>query len=733
MTENLSGLSEGSARATCIEEEQARQIEILIKENNELRKKVELKSIYIRSKVNQLLDMMGTLPLKTEELDDDMLVEFDPLGIISESFKKVLANLNSTNTKLHIAHKEILAIFDAADVGILHIDKNKTVLSHNNKLKELFFPEKDEGKFSNCTCSELICGNNLPAEGCSFNQIIEGKSKARLRHWTHGDSIFDVIGTPLLDNDGQVDSIVLVYHNITELKKVEEDRRENIQFIEELLKNAPVGIRVFDGESGRCLLLNHATAEIAGGDPETMWKQNFRNLESWKNSGLLKGAEAVLADGVTRILEVEMLTSFGRQPSVEYIISRFDVHKKPHLLVIGRDITAEKQLEDKSRTIEAQMLHVQKLESLGVLAGGIAHDFNNILLAILGNAELALMRLTTESPARKNLHQIEKAAQRAADLAQQMLAYSGRGHFVIEELDINAIIREMNQILEVSVSKKAAMRLNLADNLPFFQGDATQIRQIIMNLVINASDAIGDESGIINVKTGFMNCDQAYLSKIWLYDSLEAGDYIFFEISDSGCGMSHETMAKIFDPFFTTKFTGRGLGMAAVLGIVRGHRAAITLYSEPEKGSCFKVLLPATSSTSLHSDSITSMDKPTEGSGFILLVDDEEIILSLGREMLEELGYKVLTAKDGVEAVDIFTTSKEDILCVILDLTMPRLDGEQTYRELQRLDPNVQVIISSGFNEQEVSMKFVGKDLASFIQKPYKLAELSRKISDIHR
>ncbi|HEY5522577.1 MAG TPA: response regulator [Desulfuromonadaceae bacterium] len=728
MTEYKSGTPTNSDEYYSVEEAQAGHIERLLKENEELRTSLERKSNYIRNNVNQLLDMMGTLPLRTDELDDNMLVEFDPLGIICDSFRHVLSNLHDTNRQLNNANEETKAIFAAAEVGILHIDKNRRILSHNNKLKEFFLSEREENDIVGHTCLDLICGGNLPEEGCSFDQIIQGGNKARLRNWAFRGHDFDVIGTPVFDQDGLVDSVVLVYNDITERKQAEEERQKNLLFIEELLKNAPVGIRVFDGESGKCLLLNQAATDIAGGDIETMRRQNFHELVSWQTSKLLEVSEAVLADGCTRMAETDMVTSFGKHASVEYIVSRFDVQKKPHLLVIGRDITVEKQLADKNRKIEAQMLHAQKLESLGVLAGGIAHDFNNILLAIIGNAELALMRLLPESPARYNLQQIEKAAQRAADLAQQMLAYSGKGRFVVERLDINAMITEMSQILEVSVSKKAAMRLNLADNLPLFEGDATQIRQIIMNLVINASDAIGDGTGIIAITTGTMNCTQAYLSKVWLHDKLEEGVYVYFEITDTGCGMDRETVAKIFDPFFTTKFTGRGLGMAAVLGIVRGHHGAISVYSEPGKGSSFKVFLPATHTVAAMSPHASTPIKTSKVSGTVLLVDDEESILSLGKDMLEELGYSVLTAENGVSALEVFKNHKADIACVILDLTMPRLDGEQTFRELQSLDPNVQVVMSSGFNEQEVTQKFYGKGLAGFIQKPYKLAELSSKL-----
>jgi CheY-like chemotaxis protein len=376
--------------------------------------------------------------------------------------------------------------------------------------------------------------------------------------------------------------------------------------------------------------------------------------------------------------------------------------------------------------LEKQLLHAQKLESLGVLAGGIAHDFNNILMAIMGNADLALMRINRESPAVENLHRIEKAAAQAADLAKQMLAYSGKGKFVVENIDLNRLLEDMLHMLEVSISKKAVLRLNLTKTLPPVEADATQMRQIIMNLVINASEAIADTSGVIAITTGCMDCDQSYLKDVWLDENITEGLYVYLEIADTGCGMNKETLAKIFDPFFTTKFTGRGLGMAAVLGIVRGHKGAIKVYSEPKKGTTFKILLPA-SDRPADLFNHDSRHDDWQGSGTVLLVDDEETVRGIGSEMLKELGFSTITANDGREAAAIFKQTP-DISFVILDLTMPHMDGEQCFRELRKFNPDVKVIMSSGYNEQEVTQKFVGKGLAGFMQKPYNVSELKKSI-----
>ncbi|GFO64581.1 hypothetical protein GMPD_25000 [Geomonas paludis] len=397
----------------------------------------------------------------------------------------------------------------------------------------------------------------------------------------------------------------------------------------------------------------------------------------------------------------------------------------------AHDITERKRAEEERLKLEKQMLHAQKLESLGVLAGGIAHDFNNILTVIVGNTDLALMRLTPDSPVTENLRRIEMAAARASDLAHQMLAYSGKGHFITEELDLNRLVEEMGHMLSVSISKKAQLVYDLGRPLPAVTADATQIRQVLMNLVINASEAIGDESGTITISTGSVECTAPHPGGGWLSDALQPGLYAYVKVSDTGCGMDRDTMAKIFEPFFTTKFTGRGLGMAAVLGIVRGHLGAIRIESEPGRGSTFTVVLPAGDAPVQFLHAEGAPGESWRGSGTVLLIDDEDTIRALGRDMLGELGFDVVTAADGREGMEIFRR-RNDIDLVLLDLTMPQMDGEQCLAELRRMDPRVRVVMSSGFSEHEVSRKFLGKGISGFVQKPYKLSALREVLSSLN-
>jgi len=390
------------------------------------------------------------------------------------------------------------------------------------------------------------------------------------------------------------------------------------------------------------------------------------------------------------------------------------------------DITDLMRIEEEKLALERQVQYTQKLESLGVLAGGIAHDFNNLLMGILGNADLALMELTSVAPARENINAIVKAAMRAAELAKQMLAYSGKGQFVIKHMDIQTLIEEMVHLLEVSISKKVIIKYDFAQNVPPIEADATQIRQIIMNLVVNAAEAIGDRSGVISIRTGAMECDRAYLDDTYLENDLVEGTYSYFEVSDTGSGMDEETVTRIFDPFFTKKFSGRGLGLAAVLGIVRGHSGAIKLSSKPGKGTTFKVLFPTSQGPINLSEMSDPGDNKEKFTGKIaMLVDDEETVRVVGRQMLEYLGMEVVTAVDGRHALTLFNEDPDKFYIVVLDLTMPHMDGEETFREMRRVRKDVCVLLSSGYNEQDIIARFASKGFAGFIQKPYQIRTLS--------
>ena len=378
--------------------------------------------------------------------------------------------------------------------------------------------------------------------------------------------------------------------------------------------------------------------------------------------------------------------------------------------------------------LERKMVESQKLESLGVLAGGIAHDFNNLLTSILGNASLLRYDLPKHSSMHFSLEQIEKASLRAADLCRQMLAYSGRGRFQLQRVDLARLVEDTTHLLKVSISKKVVLRFNFALDVPAVEADPTQLRQIVMNLVINASEAIGDRSGQITLTTGLIHVDQAYLATMHLAPELPAANYAFIEISDNGCGMTPEVKARIFDPFYTTKFTGRGLGLAAVLGIVRGHGGALKVYSEEGKGTSFKVLLPVAAGAKADEPGPVARPATWRGHGHVLVVDDEEPVRVVAARVLESLGFKVSVAEDGRAGVAAFEAQPDAFCLVLMDLTMPHYDGVQAFGLMRRVRPDVKVILMSGYNEQDAITSFVGKGLAGFLQKPFDLSALTEKV-----
>ncbi|GAB4303329.1 MAG: hypothetical protein Fur0034_19100 [Desulfuromonadia bacterium] len=617
--------------------------------------------------------------------------------------------------------KELSVVIESAAAGIVRVDPRGRITLVNGAMKRLFGYSREE--LLSLPYPDLVHPDQKDAGTTRMLQLMRGEIDQVVveRHYRRkdGSDFWGLLsGRRLEDDEGNLLALIGHIIDISERKRAEEDALREKEKSEAIIAALGEGLSIQD-TSYRVLYQNEIHKKLIGEHRGELCYQAYE-----QNDAVCEGCplHATFTDGKIHTT-TRSVTIDGTLHHVE--ITTSPLRDRDGTIVAGielvRDITDRKREEEERLKLEKQLLHAQKLESLGVLAGGIAHDFNNILTAIIGNAELAMMRVPPESPVVEHIRRIEKAAGRAADLARQMLAYSGKGRFLVEPIDLNRLVEEMTQMLEVSISKKVVIRYHLHRPLPSVEADATQLRQVIMNLVINASEAIGEKSGVISLTTGVIDCDDSYLKEVWLDENLAEGLYVFLEVADTGCGMSRDTMARLFDPFFTTKFTGRGLGMAAVMGIVRGHRGAVKVYSEEGRGSTFKILLPA-------------CDRPAEifnhtgdngwrGSGRALLVDDEETVRGIGGEMLREMGFSVTTAADGREAVRIFREDPGFDL-VILDLTMPHMDGEECYRELRRIDPGVRVVMSSGYNEQEITQRFAGKGLCGFIQKPYKLSQL---------
>jgi PAS domain S-box-containing protein len=403
------------------------------------------------------------------------------------------------------------------------------------------------------------------------------------------------------------------------------------------------------------------------------------------------------------------------------------------ILAVSNDVTDRKRAEQAKLEMERQLLHAQKMDSLGALAGGIAHDFNNLLAVIMSNVEIAISDVPMTSPVQNYLTNALLAGKRAAELTRQMLAYSGSGRFITTQMDISNLVRGLGDLLKVSISKSVRLEFNLASNLPLIEVDAAQIQQVLMNLVTNAAEAIADKPGVVTISTSVRECDASYLAETRTSNKPRPGRYVILEVSDTGCGMDDTVRAKLFDPFFTTKFVGRGLGMSAVLGIVQGHGGAIMVSSKPKKGTAISIVLPALQKIAepapanepLPFEPLSQVNQPL--SGTVLVAEDETQVRSLMELLLKRMGLRVLNAADGQEAVNLFREHAGEISFVLMDLTMPKMDGRSALAEIRKIRPDVRAVLTSGYESDDVVCRFREQGFDAFLQKPCDL-ETFKKI-----
>ncbi len=455
---------------------------------------------------------------------------------------------------------------------------------------------------------------------------------------------------------------------------------------------------------------------------------------SWSDFPLLflTSAADAASDTSTRLLALfgkdANLTILERPVRAQTLLS--SIHAA--LRARRRQYEVRDYLEERKQNDE-KFLQKQKLESLGILAGGVAHDFNNLLTGILGNASLAMDLLPPGSPTERMLQDVVRASERAAHLTKQLLAYAGKGRFVLQAIDLSDAVRDISQLIQSSIPKNAQLRLDLAERLPCIEADASQIQQLVMNLVINAAEAIpGDRLGNVLVTTRAQHVDEHYLAQTFGTGEIGPGEYVALEVHDTGCGMDQPTLQRIFDPFFTTKFAGRGLGLAATQGIVRGHKGALKVYTTPGQGSTFKILFPAMAEER-EPDKVAPpvVIESATHSGTVLVIDDEEVVRRTAKASLERRGYDIILAENGTEGLQVFQALSNKISLVLLDLTMPGPGGEEVLRQIQRIKAEAKVVLSSGFNEVEVIQRFTGKGLAGFLQKPYTSAALVEKVNRV--
>ncbi len=537
---------------------------------------------------------------------------------------------------------------------------------------------------------------------------------------TKGPVQLHTIKVPVLDEKGRPRFLLGISEDLTPIKHIEGELRRSQASLAEAQRIAQLGSWEVDLVTGEAYwsdemfrILGHAPGTCDPSMDCFLRHSHPADLEGLRE--LLRPAPSKLP---SRNLDHRVLLPDGTERHLtSHVEARLGSDGELlKLLGTSQDITER-------RTTEEALRQTQRLESLGVLAGGIAHDFNNLLTAIMGNLNLAQNLAGEEHGATPYLKKIETTVMRASNLSRQMLAYSGRGTFVIKALDLNRLIREMTHLLEVSISKKVLFEFALDPFIPLIDADEGQIQQVVMNLVTNASEAIGDREGLITLGTSMQELGEETLLGYLPGQDLKPGIYVTFQVKDSGCGMTQEVIDHIFEPFFTTKFSGRGLGLSALLGIVKAHGGGIRIDSEPGAGSTFRLYFPASAEQPVALKETPVVDKE-QSRGTILIAEDEPMVRLSTVEMMKNMGYQVLEAPDGVEAVEQFRLHGSEISAVILDLTMPRMDGREALREILKLQPSAKIIICSGFHEQEAMQGTEARTIAGFLPKPYRMKEL---------
>jgi PAS domain S-box-containing protein len=545
----------------------------------------------------------------------------------------------------------------------------------------------------------------------------------------------------LRDDAGDLVGMAKIVKDDTDLKQSEELLQYQLNLADAIASNAAEALFLVDSE-GRTTFANPTAEAMFGWDSEEL-------VGHFLHEKLHRGPDGVSppvdesAHGVAAMVTGQTIR--GEEG--------FFTHKQGHAVPIScsiapirgdgsiagavlivRDLTEERRTEAAQRENEEALQQAQKLESIGVLAGGIAHDFNNLLTGIMGNASLARRAIVAgrSEAAAGLLRDVLAASERAADLTRQLLAYAGKGRFVIQPVDLCRLATEVTTLIRASISKMITLVIDVPEDCILIEADRAQLQQLVMNLVINGGEAIGDQPGTLTVRIRTEHFTERRERTRTEGFPIATGDYARIDVSDTGAGMDAETRSRIFEPFFTTKFLGRGLGLSAALGIVRGHRGAIGVRSEPGQGTTFTVLMPVPGEVRRpeRPSGHTSAEYESQGAGTILVADDEEGVRALVASVLEEAGYTVELANDGGHAVQRLRDLGDQVRLVLLDLTMPILGGAEAATELRRIRPNIPIIAMSGYGDIEVMQRFSEAGVDDFLPKPFHPDQLAAKVRD---
>lgn len=654
----------------------------------------------------------------------------------NEELKKKLAKLQVEYSQLTQVKRQLDEVVTNVPIILYVLDNKGTfILSEGAGLTDLGLKPGQVVGLSvfdvYADYPEIIEAHNKALKGIDtrFSVKIMGTRDTKGNILTE-DSYYDARAKPIVTVSGKVESVIGIAYNASHLRRTEQKLTENENRYRTLINESPLGVLVI--QQGIVKFANPTFLEILGYNnlDEIYNHQSIEMLAPEMREEMTKRAiRREKGEEVLSKYEVRALKKDGTIIPAFVEARRIIYNDKPSVMLYFRDITEVKKLAEERDQLLKQLQLAQKLESLGIVAGGVAHDFNNLLLGIMGYANLIQAKNTADTEILDYAKEIYNISKEATTLTKQMLAYTGKSVLNQVCTSFNDIIKESEKLINLSVPKSISIRYELSPEVNNIKADINQVKQVILNLVINASEAIGKDIGTIVIKTGLETINDKDVT-IPIFD-LQIGTYSFVEIRDTGCGIDENTIVNIFDPFYSTKFTGRGLGLSVVQGIIKAHKGSIKIESQLGKGSSFKVLFPITTVNEIVEDKKERQVANIEKTGTVLFVDDDTHIRAIGKKMLEKLGFKPLLVSNGLEAIKLFKEHMQEIILVILDLTMPEMKGSDVLPELRSIAPDVPIIMSSGYNETELEDLFKNQVHTIFLQKPYSLTDLQNTIREI--
>jgi len=675
---------------------------------------------YLRKSINSLLEVMGTLPLSPEEIDDEDLIELDPLGIISGSFGQVLDHLNDTNQRLNDAHEELRVFFDSAGVAILVLDPSMNIIAKNSTAARIL-------KTQDCKhCYEGICGEEAPPEGCTLINILETKKPLSSKEIGFGGNIYEVTGIPVFDEDQNIDNVVMTYADVTARDNALKAMEKSEKKYRDLFENANDLIAAFSSD-GAFLYVNSKWKNALEWRPEDLDEAKIADTVApeYKRE-FFQSMEMLRRGGGNVSMETSFISRSGKKLILDGNVTvSSEAGEKPFFRGIFRDITLQKKLEEESNK-------AQRLESVGFLAGGIAHDFNNLLTGILGNISLARLYKEEGIDIEPKLADAEKAILRAQNLTAQLLTFAKGGAPVKKLIRLEELISDSANF--ATSNTNVTYKLDIEKGLWPVEADPGQIDQVFQNLFNNSIHAMPD-GGEITISGRNLPVDEA----AELHLPIAAAPLICLTISDEGVGIDYDDLDKIFDPYFSTREMGMGLGLATVYSVVRNHGGYIAVESTPGDGTSFTIHLPAKagseSGDSAESGAATESNDVNGLKKRLLVMDDDKMVVELVSELLVYLGYDVSKAMNGEDAIALYSQALHDgkpFDAVILDLTIAGgMGGKETVKELRKLDPSLKALASSGYSNDPVMSKPKEYGFNAVVAKPFRAATLSASLKKL--